>query len=422
MSFSVSVLATGSELLDGRVVDTNSNFVARELSELGLKLRRVLTVDDDMNELVGGLSRLSEVSSIIITSGGLGPTSDDLTRDAVASFAGVGLFECPVALKHVEEFFAKRGRALDETNRRQAVMPVGSRIITNERGSAPGFITQGENGAIVCSLSGVPREFQQMFRSSVLPLIKQQCGDVPLIHRATFKLLGVPESSLAKVIEALKLPEDVVVSYRAASPEVHLVLKSARADLAEFADQARAALGRGNAYTEDPEILFVGALQSALELKQLTIATAESCSGGMAAELLTRTPGSSRVFRGSVVAYHNDIKEQQLGVLASTLAQHGAVSAETVREMAQGVRDLLKSDIGVAISGVAGPDGGSDAKPVGTFFVGVLSPHGSFEQRCLYSNERQNVRVYASYVALDLVRRHVLGLPLPAGYPIWLAA
>jgi len=422
MTFSVSILATGSELLDGRVVDTNSNFVARELSELGLKVRRILTVDDDIDELVSGLQQLSLISDIVITSGGLGPTSDDLTRDAVAAFAGVGLAEYEGALSHVEQFFAKRGRALDSTNRRQAVLPVGSIMINNERGSAPGFTTPAPDGTIVCSLSGVPREFQQMFRDTVLPLIKQQSGSSPVLHRATFKLLGVPESSLAKAVEALALPEDVVVSYRAAFPEVHLVLKSARADLASFADQARTALGAGNAYTEDPEIPFVGALQSALELKQLTIATAESCTGGMAAELLTRTPGSSRIFRGSVVAYHNDVKEQQLGVSASTLAQHGAVSAETVREMAKGVRELLKSDIGVAISGVAGPDGGSDAKPVGTFFVGVSSPHGSFEQRCLYSNERQNVRVYASYVALDLVRRHVLGLPLPAGYPIWLAA
>ncbi len=420
MSFSVSILATGSELLDGRVVDTNSSFVARELSELGLKLRRVLTVDDDLGELNAGLTALSEVSDIIITSGGLGPTSDDLTRDAVAAFCGVGLFECPMALKHVEEFFAKRGRVLDETNRRQAVMPIGSRTIHNERGSAPGFICQAEGGKLVCSLSGVPREFQQMFLSTVLPLIKQQCGDVPLVRRATFKLLGVPESSLAKVVEGLALPEDVVVSYRAAFPEVHLVLKSARGDLAALADLARQALGSGNVYSEDPAASFVGALQAALESKGLTIATAESCTGGMAAELLTRTPGSSRVFRGSVVAYHNDIKERQLGVPAQVLATHGAVSAETVRAMAHGVRQLLGSDIGVAISGVAGPDGGSDAKPVGTFFVGVSSAQASFELGCLYANERQNVRVYASNVALDAVRRHVLGLPQASGYPIWL--
>lgn len=422
MSFSVSILATGSELLDGRVVDTNSNFVASELTALGLKLRRVTAVDDDLGEIVAGLSSLAEVSSIIITSGGLGPTSDDLTREAVAAFVGVGLFECPVALKHVEEVFVKRGRALDHTNRRQAMMPVGSRVIHNERGSAPGFVTPGPKGTVVCALSGVPREFQQMFLSTVLPLIKEQCGNVPLIQRATFKLLGVPESSLAKVIESLRLPEDVGVSYRAAFPEVHLVLKSARADLASFADQVRSALGAGNVYAEDAEMPFVAALQSALELKQLTIATAESCTGGMAAELLTRTPGSSRVFRGSVVAYQNDIKERQLGVPASTLAEHGAVSAETVRAMAQGVRDLLKSDIGLAISGVAGPDGGSEAKPVGTFFVGISSALASFELRCHYTNERQNVRVYASYIALDLARRHVLGLPLPASYPIWLPA
>ena len=419
MRFSVSVLATGSELLDGRVVDTNSNFVAKELSELGLTLKRVLTVDDDLDELVKGLQSLTEVSDLVITSGGLGPTSDDLTRDAVAAFAGVGLAECPAARKHVEEFFAKRGRALDETNLRQAVMPVGSVMITNERGSAPGFTVQTSGGPIVCSLSGVPREFQQMFHGSVLPLITQQRGASPSVHRATFRLLGVPESALAKIIEGVPLPEDVVVSYRAGFPEVHIVLKTTREDLDSHAAVVRAALKAENIYSEEPHQSFVEAMQQALESRSLTIATAESCTGGMAAELLTRTPGSSRVFRGGVVAYHNDIKESELGVPREVLSQHGAVSAETVRAMARGVRDKLKSSIGVAISGVAGPDGGSEAKPVGTFFVGVSSERGAFERRCVYTNERQTVRTYAAYVSLDLVRRHVLELPIPDTYPLW---
>jgi len=419
MRFSVSVLATGSELLDGRVVDTNSNFVAKQLSDLGLVLKRVLTVDDDLDELVKGLQALTEVSDLVVTSGGLGPTSDDLTRDAVAAFAGVGLEEFPAARKHVEEFFAKRGRALDETNLRQAVMPVGSTMIPNERGSAPGFAVQVSAGPIVCSLSGVPREFQQMFLASVLPLIQQQRGASPTTHRATFRLLGVPESAAAKAIEAVPLPEDVVVSYRAGFPEVHIVLKTVRDDLTVHAGLVRAALKPENIYSEQPQQGFLEVLQEALEERKLTVAAAESCTGGMVAELLTRTPGSSRVFRGGVVAYHNDIKESELGVLHEALSQHGAVSAETVRAMARGVRERLASSIGVAISGVAGPDGGSEEKPVGTFYVGVSSDSGAFERRCAYSNDRQTVRTYAAYVALDLVRRHVLGLPIPETYPLW---
>jgi len=420
MTFSVSILATGSELLDGRVVDTNSNFVAKQLSELGLKVRRVLTVDDDLRELVGGLRELTSMSDIVITSGGLGPTSDDLTRDAVSTFAGVGLAEREEALKHVEAFFAKRGRQLDETNRRQAVMPIGSTMIFNERGSAPGFITTDSAGKVVCSLSGVPREFQQMFLHSVLPLITARCGGVPVVHRAMFRLLGVPESSLAKTIEGLNFPQDVVVSYRAGFPEVHIVLKTTGSDLKRHADTLRAAL-TPHIYSEEFDLGFLETLQRILEEKGLTIATAESCTGGMVAEFLTRTAGSSRVFRGSIVAYHNDIKESALGVPHEVLTQHGAVSQETVRAMAAGVRERLTSDIGVSISGVAGPDGGSEAKPVGTFFVGVSSPRGSHEVRCLYANERQTVRTYAAYVALDVVRRHVLGIPIPPTYPVWLS-
>ncbi len=419
MTLSVSILATGSEILDGRVLDTNSNFVARELADMGLKLKRVLTVDDDLQELIHGLRELAASSDIVITSGGLGPTSDDLTRDAVAAFSGVGLSEHPAALKHVEEFFARRSRPLDATNRRQAVLPQGASMIHNERGSAPGFSAAAPGGAVVCSLSGVPSEFQQMFRDGVVPLIEQRRGGTPPVARAAFKTLAVPESALGKLIEGLALPPDVLVSYRAAFPEVHIVLKSARKDLGAFAGQVRAAIGPDNIFTERADESFVGRLQGLLCERKLSIATAESCTGGMVAELLTRTPGSSAVFRGSVVAYHNDIKERELGVPAGVLSAFGAVSAETVRAMAAGVRERMQSDIAVAISGVAGPDGGSDEKPVGTFFVGVASGSGSFEHRCLYAQERQRVRTFASFVALDLVRRHVLGLATPGSYPIW---
>lgn len=418
MSCYVSVLATGSELLDGRVLDTNSNFVARELAELGLTLRRVLVVDDNLGEIVTGLQALSAVSDIVITSGGLGPTTDDLTRVAVAAFAGVSVVESTEARAQVEGFFKKRGREADGINLRQALLPEGAAIIINELGSAPGFMLQRPNEGVVSALSGVPAEFKQMFRSSVWPLIKARCGSVPTIQRACFKVFGLPESTIGQRIEALRLPIDVAVSYRAAFPEVQVVLKSQRPDLALFSEQVRRAITPACIFSEQMGESFLESLQHLLEKNGVTISTAESCTGGMLAELLTRTPGASKVYRGSIVAYNEDIKQEMLGVPAEVLQEHGAVSAETVRIMAQSVRERFKTEIGVAVSGVAGPTGGCEAMPVGTFFVGLSTHQGSTEVRCLYVNEREKVRVYASHVALDLIRRHLRGDAAPGTYPI----
>jgi nicotinamide-nucleotide amidase len=418
MSFSVSILATGSELLDGRVVDTNSNFVAQELAERGLKLRRVLVVDDDMNELLYGLKELSAVSDIVITSGGLGPTSDDLTRDFIAQFFGVSLAEHPQGRRHLEDFFAKRNRALDATNLRQAMLPVGAEYVHNENGTAPGFLMRFQDGRIVVSLSGVPREFKAMFRATVLPLIEGQKGTAR-IQRRTMKIFGLPESTVGRLIESLKLPRTITVSYRAAFPEVHVVLKASEdIDLAPSVAAVKAVLGQDTIFTEDPQESFIGSIHKLLETQKATVATAESCTGGMVSEILTRTPGSSATFTGGVVAYSNSIKSDIVGVSKETLQAHGAVSAETVQELASGVRKLCKTSYGISISGIAGPDGGTTEKPVGTFFVGVAAEGFVRSMKCVYPSDRHNVRSYASYVSLDLLRRSLQGESFPESYPI----
>lgn len=418
MSFSVSILATGSELLDGRVVDTNSNFVAQELAERGLKLRRVLVVDDDMNELLYGLKELSAVSDIVITSGGLGPTSDDLTRDFIAKFFGVSLAEHPQGRKHLEEFFAKRGRTPDATNLRQAMLPVGSDYVHNENGTAPGFLMRTHDGRVVVSLSGVPREFKAMFRGSVLPLIESRKG-ATRIQRRAMKTFGLPESTVGRLIEALKLPSAITVSYRAAFPEVHVVLKAPEEfDISASYVAVKNALGAEVVFTEDPQETFVAAVHKLLAARNATVATAESCTGGMVSEFLTRTPGSSTTFTGGVVAYSNSIKSGVVGVSEQTLLSHGAVSAETVCELAAGIRALCKTSHGISISGVAGPDGGTPEKPVGTFFVGIAGAGFARSMRCVYPSDRHNVRTYASYVALDLLRRTLMGESFPESYPV----
>ena len=429
MTFSVSILATGSELLDGRVVDTNSNLVARALCDLGLKLKRVLVVDDDREELIDGLRELSTVSQLIITSGGLGPTEDDLTREIFSQFFGVGLAEFPAARAHLEDFYSKRSRRLDPANLKQALLPIGSSMIPNLNGTAPGFyMTAAPSSSIcdnaqtvtVCSLSGVPREFGPMFSETVLPLIRSSAGKIETIQRKTFRLFGVPESVVGRIVEGCSLPKSITVSYRAAFPEVHLVLKApSTIDLTGAAESIRAALNRGVIYSEEAQETFTESIQNTLLKHKASVATAESCTGGLISSYLTETPGSSQVFLGGVTSYANSVKESLLKVTPETLSSSGAVSAETVRAMAATVRDLIGATYGVAISGVAGPDGGSAEKPVGTFYIGISGPSRSFEVRALYINDRRSIRVYAAYVALDLLRREVLGLEIPESYPIF---
>jgi nicotinamide-nucleotide amidase len=423
MSFSVSILATGSELLDGRVIDTNSNIVARELSELGLKLKRVLIVDDDRAELINGLKELSLASDLIITSGGLGPTQDDLTREIVAEFFGVALTESPIARAHVEEFYRKRSRALDPANLKQALIPASASVIHNENGTAPGFVISGrptsEREVTVCSLSGVPREFRPMFNDTVLPIIMRQSGSVARIKRITLRTFGLPESVVGRLIEGCKLSKAITVSYRAAFPEVQVVLKSSdTTELERAAEQAREALSPAAIYSEQPNETLAEKVNSILAERGLTVATAESCTGGMISSLLTDPAGASKIFLGGVVSYDNSIKERLLKVSNETLKQHGAVSAMTVKQMAAEVKALIGTSYGLSISGVAGPTGGSTEKPVGTFFIGVSGPNGSYQVRSLYVNDRRSIRAYATHVALDILRRDALKLPIPERYPL----
>jgi len=420
MTFSVSILATGSELLDGRVLDTNSHFVARELSERGLKLKRVLCVDDDIDELLAGLRQLTEVSQLVITSGGLGPTSDDLTRDLLAAAAGVSLVEFPNARAHLESFYRARGRVVDSTNLRQALLPEGAEMIPNPIGTAPGFIVR-VGTSIVCSLSGVPREFQRMFNETVLPLVVSKAGLTETIQRRSFKVFGLPESLVGAKVEDLALSKEVTVSYRAAFPEVHVTLKCSGAT--RLLDEAAAAVRgvfapHGFIFTEDPKITLLQSVHALLLANGLTVATAESCTGGMVGQFLTQQPGSSGYFRGGVLAYSDEVKRRELGVPETLISSHGAVSAEVVAVMAEAARSKFKTDYALAVSGVAGPDGGSDAKPVGTVYLGVASSAGVLTRLCFYASERENVRRYSSLAVLDMLRRSILGAALPDGYPV----
>jgi nicotinamide-nucleotide amidase len=419
MTYRVSVLATGSEILDGRVVDTNSNLVAKELASLGLSLSRIMTVTDDTDELLEALTQLSAISDCIITSGGLGPTADDLTREVVATFCNVSLKEHPDARKNLEAFFERRKRAIDKQNYIQALIPEGAGVITNELGTAPGFISTAQSGVSICSLSGVPREFAQMFRSSVLPHIIDNAASTTRIQTKVLKTFGLPESIVGSRVKSITPDKGISVSYRAAFREVHVTLKAPESlDLTQSLYAVTEAIEPQYIYATNESDSLPSIVQQLLQGNNKTVATAESCTGGLLSGYLTENPGASTTFMGGIVSYSNFAKESLLQVPRDILLQHGAVSAETVQAMSESVRSLIDTTYGIAISGVAGPDGGTDGKPVGTVFLALAGPEETVVRHCFYPNARDIIRRYVSFVALDMLRRTLLKLPIPDTYPV----
>ena len=409
---SVSILITGSELLDGRVLDTNTRFVAEELAARHLTLKRVLVVDDDLLELRRGLEVLSEVSTFILISGGMGPTSDDLTREASAEFLGQELVENHNARQHLEAFYTKRKRALDSTNLKQAFIPNKCELIPNPVGTAPGFIGISGSGVHIAALPGVPSEFTAMFNQTLLPYIERLFKQTQKLTTKGFRVFGIPEGEVGRLIQGCTFPESVKVSYRAAFPEVHVKLKSfiSESELANYAQQASSILGSDFIFTHELSQTLVEILRDLLVTRNLTVSVAESCSGGMLGELFTTMSGSSAYFLGGVIAYHNEVKVKELGVKPVSLEKHGAVSSEVASEMATGIRFRINSSIGLSITGIAGPDGGTTEKPVGTFFVGIASAEGTKSFKFFYPSDRYRIRKFSAYTALDVLRRQLLDL------------
>lgn len=410
---SVSILAVGSELLDGRVVDTNSNYVGRKLAEIGLKLSYIHSCDDKLEEISDALKFLSNHSQVIIISGGLGPTEDDLTREALAAFLNVPLEFDAQNFSELEALYQKRGRRLDPSNKKQSFFPKGAEVLKNPVGTASGCLSKSVlNGREVrlISLPGVPSEFIKMFDDSVLPLI-HSLSNTPEIHRKSFEIFGLPEALVGSKISALKIPGEISVSYRAKFPLIQLVLKSANRELLlRYSEDASRAVGAEFIFSDRQDETMESALHRVLIERKIKIAVAESCTGGGLGAALTSSPGSSAYFWGGIISYSNEMKISHLGVKPETLEQYGAVSFSTAREMAAGARNRLGVDAALAITGIAGPDGGSEEKPVGTFFVGYSTKEKTYALQGFCPYSRDNVRKYAAHIAMDILRRELLGL------------
>ncbi len=409
----IAILTIGSEVVDGRVLDINANYLAWELGIRGLAPRLIASCNDDSQEMLDLFAYAATQAEILILSGGLGATSDDRTREVVASFCDVSLTKDENVLQALKALYELRKRVFLEINERQAFFPAGASVIPNPVGLACGFQARAErlNKPIeIFSLPGVPGELKAMFQQSVLPAILSRTG-LPQ-KQQTIKVLGIPESTVGAKIESLQLPEAIEVCYRAAFPDVHVVLRGAEdAPLLKGAAQVREVLGTEFVFSDSYEENFFEAAQRVFLTQKKTLACAESCTGGMLGSLITQIPGSSDYFLGSIVSYANTVKRDCLGVPQETLDRFGAVSVETAQAMARGARERLGADVAVSITGIAGPDGGSDAKPVGLFYVGLSTAQETRAHECFFRSHRQNIRTYAAYVAMDVARRHVGGLP-----------
>lgn len=412
----IEVLCTGDELLTGLTTDTNSPWFEAKLFELGEQVRRLEIVGDVREDIVGALRAVAERADAVLVSGGLGPTADDLTAECAAAAAGVPLVENAEALAWLNDRFAKRNVTLTENNLRQALVPTGAEVIRNEAGSAPMFI-QRVGRCTLFFVPGVPREYKWLVDHVVLPRLEGliSAGEERVFRAAKLlRTVGLPESHLdAKVAPLAQKHAKVRFGFRTQAPENHLKLL-AEAESQASADAALAAAERdcrgalGNHVFGEGDTSFAAAVGDLLRARSLSVAVAESVTGGLTSELLSGVPGATAFFRGGVVSYVDDLKEAWLGVPAELLAAHGAVSAEVARAMAVGVREKSRADFGVAVTGFAGPTGGTDRDPVGAVYAAISGAGVDLVDRQIHLGDRSRIRTFAAYQSLELLRRALL--------------
>jgi len=406
-----AVLSTGTELTRGELVNTNATWLADSLTGLGFDVVALDTVGDDAARLRDALERLGAEHELVVCTGGLGPTTDDLTTATVAQLLGVPLERDAASFAAIRERLARLGRPLADSNAKQADFPRGAIIVPNAWGTAPGFALR-IGRALMCFLPGVPREMQPMFETHVVGLLEP----LPRAIRRQIRLrtFGLPESEVNDRLAGIAAAHDVTLGYRASLPEIEVKVLAEGSSQAEVEARARSAAGEIRARLGPTVVYGEGTLSypaSLLELlaeRGLTLAIAESCTGGLATELLTRVPGASRVVLGGVVAYDNAVKTKLLAVDPALIAAHGAVSREVACAMAEGVRGSLDASLGLSFTGIAGPDGGTAEKPVGLVHFALAREEGTLAAERVFSGTREQVRRRAVFAGFSLIRRELL--------------
>lgn len=404
----VEFISTGNEIMSGLTIDTNFSWTAEKFTDHGLMIKYHCSTADDKESIISALRNALKRSDAVIVTGGLGPTHDDLTAEAASIFSSSPLIFNEQQFRDIEKKLLDRGRKVLSIHRKQAMFPEGSFIIKNEVGTSCGFKLVKDK----CSfyfLPGIPKEFKSMISDFVFPDVLNSLNINTQTATKTIKTVGIGESEIAAKLKDVVF-DNVNLSYRIYYPEIHLKLTAkdagdiaAEENIQKYATLLKSRLGK-YVFTVDDESMEEVVSRLLFE-NNLTIATAESCTGGLLASRLTDVPGSSAYFSRGVVSYSNESKSELLKVDEKLITEHGAVSSQVVEAMAEGIKNQSGTDIGVAISGIAGPQGGSDEKPVGTVYIGVAyKEEPTFSQKYRFSGQRKDIKLASSEHALDIIR------------------
>ncbi len=409
------IITIGDELLIGQVVDTNSAWIGKELNEIGIKVRQITSIGDDEEQILSTLNDAAKRANVVLITGGLGPTKDDITKRTLCKYFNTGLRFNEPSLEIIQSIFKSRGRELTEINRKQAEVPANCTVLINKLGTAPGMMFE-EKGVIYISMPGVPVEMKGIMTDSVLPELKVRFSLPPIIHK-TILTQGIGESFLSERISDWEdnLPSNMKLAYLPAAGMVRLRItasgqeeKLLRFEVNEQVELLKPIINEFiYGYDDDKLEVLIGKL---LFEQRMTISTAESCTGGFIAHRITSVPGSSEYYQGSVIAYSNEIKVKELNVDVDLLEAYGAVSQEVVTAMAKNALIRLKSDYAIATSGIAGPGGGTTLKPVGTVWLAIATHDKVITRKLQLGRYRDRVILETSNHALNLLRKMLLGI------------
>jgi nicotinamide-nucleotide amidase len=407
------IITIGDEILIGQTVDTNSAYIAGSLNSLGIEITGISTIPDDAGRIINALNEASIRSELIILTGGLGPTSDDITKKTLCEYFSTSLIRDSEVLANISELLGRRKVSLNNNNLAQADVPQSCTVLMNRVGTAPGMWFM-KDGTITVSLPGVPYEMKYLIDHQVIPRLKNMSIGSTILHR-NIMTYGLPEAHLAEMLTDFEatLPSFVKLAYLPSSGVIKLRLTARGIDVNSSAVQLESEVARLRTIIADViyaegEVTLEQEVGRLLSVNNLTMTTAESCTGGNIARMITSVPGSSRWYVGSVVAYSNDIKTGLLGVDKEIIRLYGAVSSECVKAMAEGARLITGASFSIAVTGIAGPDGGTAEKPVGTVWIATSDKNGTLAESFLFGSDRQvNIRRF-SLAALNMLRKQII--------------
>ena len=407
------IITIGDELLIGQTIDTNSAYIGSELSKTGFDIYRKISIHDKRDDILETLNEVTGNAKLVIVTGGLGPTSDDITKQTICEFFNTRLVMHNKVLGMIEEMMGRRGVPINENNRMQAMVPESCQVILNETGTAPGMLFE-KDGTMFVFMPGVPFEMKHLMTQQIIPMLKERFNSQIIIHRHIMTY-GASEARLAELLAPFEagLPEEIGLAYLPSSGVIKLRLTAKGSDQESLSKKIESQVRK--LYLTIPDLIYgedekplekvIGEL---LKEKKQTVSTAESCTGGKIAQMITSIPGSSDYFKGSVIAYDNSIKKHLLDISNDLLLKYGAVSKQVVERMAKGARKLLATDFAVATSGIAGPDGGTESKPAGIVWIAVSSHKGTVSEKYIFGRDRNQNILRFSNAALNLLRLQII--------------